>query len=296
MLGVYRPPNTPYESHESYLEAAFSLPENRARADRVHASLTRRLGTFWATILAIRAYSFGESFVGRNVGLKSVWERGRWTVRIIFMDHDNLHIPTVPSDVYNPARSLPGTIGDESHVMGHIPKLAPLTGAVDYLGFIYRIDEETADRHRLLLRQSMARAYRKTQHALVKSAALKRIISPEFTVTGQAWDCAVAIYLQRSSACPSSWSAEADAVLESRGLPADLRACYLEAIERFAPFLERQSFLYTGELNPPAPKPSGERPPFESSSARATGSGATSTSTASAADTTTRRRVRGIAP
>ena len=205
------------------------------------------------------------------------------------MDHDNLHIPTVQGDVYNPAKILPGhdrrrvsRDGPHPQIQSPSPARSIISGSSTASTRRRPIDTGSCSANPWPGRIARPSAW------LVKSAALKRIISPEFTATGQAWDSAVAIYLQRSSACPSSWSAEADAVLESRGIPADLRACYLEAIERFAPFLERQAFLYTGELNPPAPKPSGERPPFESSSAGATGSGATSTSTASAADTTTR--------
>jgi hypothetical protein len=248
VLGLYKPPNEPYEAHESYLDAAFSRPENRARADRVHASLTRQLGTFWATVLALRIYSHGESFVARNVGLKTVWERGRWTVRIIFMDHDNVTIPTRAGVLYHPAKILPGTITDEFHVIGYNSKSEYLVGAIEHLRFIYRIDDKTAERHWLLFRDSMARAYHKTRHKLATSPGLKRILPREFISSSHAWDCAVAIFLRRSeSKSASNWSIEADAAMERRGLPADYRERYLSGVEEYAPFLERHAYLYTAE-------------------------------------------------
>jgi hypothetical protein len=245
ILGLYRSPAAPYESHTSYLDAAFARSDNRARADEVHASLSRQLGTFWATVLAIRAYSFGESFVARNVGLKALWDRGRWTVRIIFMDHDNLHIPAGGDEFFQPTKCLPGMIADESHVMGHIPKLQPLSGAVDYLRFIYRINDETAERHRILLRKSMAHAYRKTQHALATKPSLKRIIPARYVASSQAWDRIVAAFLRSRKSCGApNWMGEAVALLEAQGLPVGLRDRYASAIEKFSPFLERNAFLY----------------------------------------------------
>jgi hypothetical protein len=245
VLGLYKRPSGQYESHDSYLDAAFSRPENRARADMVHASLTRQLGTFWGTILALRIYSDGESFVARNVGLKAVWERGRWSVRIIFMDHDNLTIPIREGMLYHPAKILPGTIKDEFHVIGYNSKSESLVGAVEHLRFIYRIDVKTAGRHWLLLQDSMARAYRKTRHRLATSPGLKRIIPNEFISSSHAWDCAVMSFLRRSqSKSASGWSVEADAAMERRGLPADYRERYLSGVEEYAPFLERHAYLY----------------------------------------------------
>jgi hypothetical protein len=244
-LGVYRPPTTPYESHASYLDAAFGRADNRARADRVHASLSRQLGTFWATVLAIRAYSFGESFVARNVGLRAIWVRGRWTIRIIFMDHDNLHIPVGGDEFFQPANILPGMIADESHVMGHLPKLQPLSGAVEYLRCIYRIDGATAGRHLALLRESMVRAYRKTGRALMTNPVLKRIFPARYVASSQAWDRVVAAYLRsRGTGSGSDWSDKADDILKAQGLPAGLRDRYIGAIEKFSPFFERNAFLY----------------------------------------------------
>src|SRR6185295_15246410 len=76
VLGVYQPPAVTYRSHEQYVAAAFALPTNRTRADEIFLSLLDEIGRTWGTLLALRGYSLGESFVARNVGLKSVWAGG----------------------------------------------------------------------------------------------------------------------------------------------------------------------------------------------------------------------------
>ena len=68
---------------------------NRARADRHYLSAMRQLGDCWGTLLGMRGFSDGESFVQRNVGLKSVWSDGDWRVRVIVQDHDDLTVAGV---------------------------------------------------------------------------------------------------------------------------------------------------------------------------------------------------------
>src|SRR5439155_9480596 len=92
VLGVYQPP-VAYRNYAEYLAAAFAIPDNRVRANSVYKSLLQQMGKLWGTLLGIKGYSKGESFVARNVGLRSVWHDGQWEVRTIFMDHDSLVIP-----------------------------------------------------------------------------------------------------------------------------------------------------------------------------------------------------------
>ena len=82
-----------YEDHDQYVAAALAVPRNRARANAVYVSLLKQIGTMWGTLLALRGYSFGESFVARNVGLRTIWSQGEWCVRLVFQDHDNLVLP-----------------------------------------------------------------------------------------------------------------------------------------------------------------------------------------------------------
>ena len=93
VLGVYDPPDVKYQGHDHYVATALAVPRNRARANAVYLSLLKQIGKMWGTLLALRGYSFGESFVARNVGLRTIWRQGKWCVRLIFQDHDNLVLP-----------------------------------------------------------------------------------------------------------------------------------------------------------------------------------------------------------
>jgi hypothetical protein len=243
MLGTYRPPRVVYRSHSGYLDAAFSVASNRARADRVHASLVRQLGTFWGTVLAVRGFSVGESFVARNVGIKSVWYRGRWQVRIVFMDHDNLQLPKEGDHGFRPEKAFPGILIDETHITGNPVRGPNLVCAVDHLRSLYRIDAITAQAHLSLLRRSMVHAYRKTQRSLFRRPTLKSLFPDRFVEESLAWDRAVAIYLRNSES--ADWRVEAEAMLAVEGLPEDVRRRFLKAIDEFSGFLKRFSFLIT---------------------------------------------------
>jgi hypothetical protein len=245
VLGAAPIPRIAYESHEAYLEAAFAWRSIRARADQVHASMMRQLGTFWGSILALRAYTDGESFVARNVGLKACWDRGHWRVRLIFMDHDNLRLPPSAGEDFNPEAFLAGSVIDETHVTGPPERRRPLSGALDHLQFIYRVNDRIGGEHRLLFRDFLRRAYHKTQLKLSTSSGLKRLIPAGFVARSQAWDEAVTIFLRRRRA--AGWRDEADALLARRGLPDRDRERYLKSIDQFANFLGRLAFLYLDE-------------------------------------------------
>ena len=114
ILGLYVEPDVTYEDHSRYLRAAFAVPTNRIRADRFHASTLGDLGMLWGTILAVGAYSFGESFVARNLGLKSSFHGGEWTVKLFAMDHDNLRIPDEEEESFWPHPAFRASVVDES--------------------------------------------------------------------------------------------------------------------------------------------------------------------------------------
>ena len=67
ILGIYTPPDTSFQYHEQYVEAAYAVPENRHRANLTFVSLMQQIGAFWGVLLGMRGYSWGESFVARNV-------------------------------------------------------------------------------------------------------------------------------------------------------------------------------------------------------------------------------------
>src|SRR6185503_9634275 len=74
VLGVYEPPEAAFGDYGGYVDAAFAVAANRARADQIFLDLVREIATVWGTLLGARGNSRGESFVARNVGLRSVWE------------------------------------------------------------------------------------------------------------------------------------------------------------------------------------------------------------------------------
>ena len=78
----------------------------------------RQLGDCWGTLLGMRGFSDGESFVQRNVGLKSVWRDGDWRVRVIVQDHDDLTVAGVGPRYISPWREVSGMQRDEVHILG----------------------------------------------------------------------------------------------------------------------------------------------------------------------------------
>ena len=88
VLGIYRPPHCGSAAYRDYIEAALSMPCNRAMADKTYLDCVADIGLYWGTLLAIGGWTEGESFVCRNVGLKNRWQGGQWRTRICFMDHD----------------------------------------------------------------------------------------------------------------------------------------------------------------------------------------------------------------
>ncbi|HXO39811.1 MAG TPA: hypothetical protein VN999_00060, partial [Thermoanaerobaculia bacterium] len=125
VLGVYTPPRAAWRGQRAYVAAAFAVPANRARADRIYGALMRELGRLWGTLLAVRGYSHGESFVSRNVGLRSCWEDGRWQVRIVFMDHDGLTLPDDREEAFRPSRALPAMELDETYAWRRVRPKVP---------------------------------------------------------------------------------------------------------------------------------------------------------------------------
>jgi hypothetical protein len=242
VLGEVTVSGVAYENHAQYVDATLALPANRARADRHYLSIMRDLGMFRGTLLGLRSYSYGESFVARNVGLKSVWEQGDWRVRIIFMDHDVMYLTGRMSRDFHPLSAIPGMAGDDRHIWGH----HRTRGALELLRSIYRIDPAIECDGRAAMRDAVRASYRRTHDAIRRDRRVKGCFFPEFVERLHDWDEIAANYLRikNDPSARESWRDETERFLQSKGYAEDLRTEWLTAIERHASFLDKYAFVY----------------------------------------------------
>lgn len=246
VLGVYVPPKVDYQHPEQYLEQAFTVPPNRIRANNIYLGLMRQVGTFWGTLLAIKGFTRGESFVGRNVGLKAVWENGEWIVKIIFMDHDDMDIAGKNAREFYPRAVFSAIADDELYIFGGIYCGERIKGEVEFLQEIYRIDEEVGEEGAVAIRQALRSAYQQTQKELLGNPQLRSYFNEAFLERIIDWDAIVVKYLKAKvdPAAIDSWKAETKTFLSSRGCAEWLIDDYFLTVDSFDDFLTRYSFLY----------------------------------------------------
>lgn len=103
----------------TYIDDLLALAPNRARADAIFLKHADTVGTLWGTLVGLRSYSNGESFVGRNVGLRSVWRDDAWQVELVFMDHDGLHLNRPYQHDIDPKYALHGIWHDHLFVFSY---------------------------------------------------------------------------------------------------------------------------------------------------------------------------------
>jgi hypothetical protein len=246
ILGVYQPPDVRYDSYRQYLAAAFAVASNRARADGCYLSFVQQIARFWGTLLAVRGFTRGESFVARNVGLKSVWADGRWQVKIIFMDHDAVVIPGPRDRDFYPQFALDGMALDETYIWGGLPPEERATSAVGHLQTIYRVSDDLKEQGQSLARIALRDAYKNTQHALATNAKLRSLFDAVFLKRLPDWDTLVDGYLRITPDTPAStkWRDEMRKMLDEKGY--DKRTCeaYLDSVRDNRWFLERYGYLF----------------------------------------------------
>lgn len=240
VLGVYVPPSIAFSDYGSYLDAALRVPANRTRANQNFLSMVRQIAQLWGTVLGIRGQSRGESFVGRNVGLRSVWEDGEWKVKLIFMDHDALTLPDLEIGHFFAQNAFPGMLLDERHIWGKAnPALFP-TSLVGYLLNIYRIDRRVEAEAQRVAESELKAAYKKTQHAVLTDRKLRAFFTDVFVDRLLDWDRFVAGYLHRER----GWETRMKRTFKEKGYESDAFDYYKEAAEKFRGFLDRNAFLY----------------------------------------------------
>jgi hypothetical protein len=247
VLGVYSPPAVPYRNHKQYVDAALSVKANRLRADRIFLDSIEQIGTFWGTLLATRGYSWGESFVARNVGLKSFWSDGQWKVKIIFMDHDCLNVTDKSERDFRPLDAFKGICTD-ARFIGENAIAAKFyrQTAVYFLKEIYRVKKNLGNQGKALLYDSIRKAYRFTHDAMLTDSRVSNLFHKVFAERIRDWDTIVKSYLKKKPQGPGldSWKERTRKRLKKKGYPQWLIDGHLEAIETHASFFEDQNYLY----------------------------------------------------
>jgi hypothetical protein len=246
VLGVYQPPGVGYESYEQYVDAAFRVVENRERANQVYLSLVAQIARFWGTLLAIGGFSRGESFVARNVGLRSVWVDGQWKVEIIFMDHDAMVMHWPGEGQFYAKGALPNISIDERYIWGRYNARRFATSEMGYLQSIYRIGNDIDAEGQTVARTALKDAYKKTQHELLTNPRLKQFFSKVFIDRLLVWDTLVAGYFQMNGdeSANARVKEELKTMLDAKGYRNGAYDSYMETIEQYRAFLERYSYLF----------------------------------------------------
>ena len=246
VLGVYIAP-TAYENYAQYVRAAFAIRENSKRADRFHALTTAELGRYWGTVLALGAYSLGESFVGRNLGLKSSFEAGEWTVRLLFMDHDNLRIPDDGEEAFWPYSAFRASVVDEGYICANPDRPLQIDGSsLWYLEEIYHVNPETRLKSKEYLHQAMENAYKQTRRGMDTNRRVRRFFSKSYIRHMHDWDVVVADYLTNCGDPMkiNAWKHRPEAYLSRRHYKKEIIDDYLLAIAKHYDVFTRYSFLY----------------------------------------------------
>jgi hypothetical protein len=244
ILGTVMEPVVPFGDYATYMHNNFATPENRKRADMNFLSVMEQIGTCWGTLLAVRGFSDGESFVLRNVGLRSCWRNGAWQVRVIFMDHDDLTVAGSRYALLWPWREASGMSMDSIHILGGKMGDDWIPGDAGALRQIYRVNATTADAGERALRAAARGAYQKTQSALMSDEELRGLFSPPFLNGIRDFDEVVPGLLDAEPDAVESWKTQAATRLRDKGYREQLVSEYVRAIVHFREFFERISFLY----------------------------------------------------
>ena len=248
VLGLLLPPRIRYRSYERYIEDCLSVPENRARADHNYLSAMAQIGTFWGTLVALRSYSCGESFVDRNVGLKSYWSDGEWKVKLIFMDHDNMFLIGSDREVINPSVAMRAMSSDERFIRGPMRKTDTARSEWHCLERIYHVGKRVVERGQDSFFEAMKTSYRKAQDEIANNGSLQEMFPPAFPRRVRDWETIVAGYIKARAnrSAIAAWQREAAVFLRDNGYKDASIEEHLHAVEAYGELLNRYSFLYDG--------------------------------------------------
>jgi hypothetical protein len=248
ILGELVVPPDGYRGYSQYIRDAFCVPDNRDRADRHYLSAMRQLGDCWGTLLGMRGFSDGESFVQRNVGLKSVWRDGDWRVRVIVQDHDDLTVAGVGPRYISPWREVSGTQRDEVHILGGSTGVSTggptIPGDAGALQEIYRVDPDVAGAGVAALKDAVVSAYDRGQAELAVNRELQNLFPAGFLDARRDYYELVSRFLRADPAHLDPWTQDATAYLRTQEYSAEQIATYMKSIYHFRMFFGRMRFLY----------------------------------------------------
>jgi hypothetical protein len=245
VLGTYVPPASTYRSYEQYVSAALNNPENRAAADQAYTVCMRQIGAYWGTLLAAGGHTSGESFVARNVGLKSAWIDGRWCARCIFMDHDSLVCPNSNDQDFYVEAYLNGAFLDQRYVFGSIREKDTDLGSVECLQSIYGVDPPAARSGERALCTAMASAYKEVRRQLLPGGRLRSFLGNRLIEALSHFDEVVRMSLgMDEGAGTGPWQPRARRWLGMMGYDQQLCRKFVELIARHEPFFRVNDYLY----------------------------------------------------
>src|SRR5262249_3699052 len=245
ILGVYVPPDGagPYED---YVRRALAVPANRKSADRLYIEHMREAGMLWGTLIATSAFSRGESVVPRNVGLKSRWRHGQWTVDIVFMDHDTLQIPLNGRLRFDPQTFVTGMGIDEGYLRTVDPEKGESPTVEGCLIRIYGVGKSVQAKGAAAFDAAVAGGYRKTRRLTAESPAVRTLFYREFPEKIALWESLMWSRLQaeRHGLRHETWTAHAQKLLQTSGYGPRLTDEWTRAAARAAKFLNRYADVF----------------------------------------------------
>jgi hypothetical protein len=245
VLGVVEPPDDAPGAYTDYVRRALSVPANRERADRLYREHLRHTGLVWGTILAAGGYSRGESFVPRNVGLKSKWKNGEWTSEIIFMDHDCLRIPG-GDFIFDPQRAMPGIELDEGYLFEDEVRGNGAPGVEGCLRRIYQVSQSVRAAGIEEFRTALVESYRKTGRGMTQDPHVRKLFVEGVAAAAELWDSLVRSLLdaRRRGETVESWQVHGKALLEAAGQGPRIVEDWAHAAMRSVEFLARYDYLF----------------------------------------------------
>jgi hypothetical protein len=244
VLGLYMPPGGrgPYAD---YVRRALAIPANRKRADSLYTAHLREAGIFWGTLIATGGFSQGESFVPRNVGLKSRWRNPEWTVDIVFMDHDILQVPGDRVRGFEPLDFVSGMQKDEGYLFGADIETGQSLGVEGCLASIYGVGEDVRQKGLAAFGAAVAEAYRKTRRMMVESPDVRGLFQDQFLERIALWESLLWSALQPQPS-QAAWKTGAEALMVAAGCGPRMTDEWTRAATQASGTLDR----YAGVFDP----------------------------------------------